>query len=124
MVRGIMRPTVIRLALPLFLLLAPLAHAAVAVGDSPDLRGRTASGGDVDISKWRGRLVLIDFWIGRDAANKNDERSLVQIYNELHPKGLEIVGVCCERRISDVQRYATELNIPWPQVHEPADWRG
>ena len=119
-----MPPTVIRLALPLLLVVAPLAPAAVAVGDSPDLRGRTVSGSDVDISKWRGRLVVVDFWIGRDAANKNDQRSLVQLYNEFHSKGVEIVGVCCERRISDVQRYVTELTIPWPQIHEPADWRG
>ena len=119
-----MRATVIRLAIPLLFVVARIATAAVAVGDTPDLRGRTASGGDVDISKWRGRLVVVDFWIGRDAANKNDEKSLVQIHNELHSKGVEIVGVCCERRISDVQRYVTELNIPWPQIHEPADWRG
>jgi tetratricopeptide (TPR) repeat protein len=122
--RGMMRPTVIRLAISLLFVVPSIATAAVAVGDTPDLRGRTVSGGDVDISTWRGRLVVVDFWIGRDAANKNDEKSLVQLYNELHPKGFEIVGVCCERRISDVQRYVAELSIPWPQIHEPAEWRG
>ena len=115
----------IRLSISLFLAVAPLANAAaVAVGDSPDLRGRTTSGSDIDLAKLRGRLVLIDFWIGRDNANKNDERALLQIYNDYHAKGLEIIGVCCERRISDVQRYIVELKIPWPQIHEPADWRG
>jgi tetratricopeptide (TPR) repeat protein len=115
---------VIRLAISLLFVVARIAAAAVAVGDSPSLRGRTVGGADLDLSQWRGRLVVVDFWIGRDAANKNDEHSLVQLYNELHAKGVEIVGVCCERRISDVQRYVTELSIPWPQIHEPADWRG
>jgi tetratricopeptide (TPR) repeat protein len=119
-----MRLTVIRLAISLLIVVAPCAQASVAVGDVPDLRGRTVAGGDVDIAKWRGRLVVVDFWIGRDAANKNDEKSLVQLYHELHARGVEVVGICCERRISDVQRYVTELSIPWPQIHEPADWRG
>jgi len=124
---GMMRPTVIRLAISLLLAVAPLAPAAaaaVAVGDSPDLKGRATNGSDIDLAKLRGRLVLIDFWIGRDNANKNDERALLQIYNDYHAQGLEIIGVCCERRISDVQRYVAELKIPWPQIHEPADWRG
>jgi hypothetical protein len=119
-----MRSTVIRLAISLLLFVAPIASAAVAVGDSPELRGRATNGSDVDISKWRGKLVVIDFWIGRIDANKNDERALGQIYKDYHAKGVEIVGICCERRISDVQRYITELDIPWPQIHEPADWRG
>src|ERR1043166_3252659 len=98
-----MRTTVIKLGLPLLLLavFAPLAAAAVAVGDSPELKARAVDGREVDIAQWRGRLVLVDFWIGRVDANKEDERKLVQLHQDYHAKGLEIVGVCCERRISD-----------------------
>src|SRR5947199_5440959 len=118
-----MSPSVLRIPL-VILFTATTAAAGVAVGDSPQLKARSVEGADVDLSTMRGRIVLIDFWVGRSEPQKSDERKLADIFKEYHAKGLEIIGICCERRLSDVARYMTELKITWPQVHEPADWRG
>jgi tetratricopeptide (TPR) repeat protein len=120
-----MRAAVGKFALALILCCNSIALAAgVAVGDSPPLKGRAVDGSAVDLAALRGKLVLVDFWSGRDQPNRNDQRKLIDLFKEFHPKGLEIVGVCCERHLSDVQRWISELGITWPQVHEPADWRG
>ena len=114
----------IKLAVFLLLPFCSIAAAAVAVGDSPDLKARAVDGAAVDLSTLRGKLVLIDFWVGRSEQDKNNEKPLLAIYKDYHEKGLEIIGICCDRKVSDVQRSISELGITWPQVHEPADWRG
>src|SRR5437867_8850793 len=121
-----MRATVGKLAFFLVLCCCScsIALAAAAVGDSPQLKVRAVDGSTIDLANLRGRLVVVDFWVGRGEANKNDQRKLVDLFKDFHSKGLEVIGICCERRLSDVQRYIAELGITWPQVHEPADWRG
>jgi peroxiredoxin len=101
-----------------------VVHAAVAVGDSPELKARAVDGTTVDLSKLRGKLVLVDFWVGRSDDNKTNERALVEIAKDYKDKGLETIGICCDRKIGDAQRYIAELKITWPQIHEPADWQG
>src|SRR6266581_8098567 len=107
-----MNAPVLRIPLAI-LFLAASASAAVAVGDSPELKVRAVDGAAVDLSALRGKIVLVDFWVGRSEPQKSDERKLVDIYKDYHAKGLEIIGVCCERRISDVARYMTELHTTW-----------
>src|SRR6185295_2546318 len=93
---GMMQATVGKI--PVFLILclfSVTAAAGVAVGDSPELKARAVDGRDVDLSTLRGKLVLVDFWIGRTEANHEDEKKLAAIFKDYHEKGLEIIGICC-----------------------------
>src|SRR5687767_4016569 len=79
--------------------LASPARAEVQVGDSPQLKGTAIDGTPIDLGKLRGKLVLIDFWVGRSDLNKNNEKLLIDIHREYGDDGLEIIGVVCDRKI-------------------------
>lgn len=106
------------------LCLCGLARADVAVGDSPELKTCAIDGSTFDLATFRGKLVLVDFWVGRSEPNKQNERKLAELYHDYHDKGLEIVGICCDRRLTDAKRVIEDLKITWTQIHEPADWKG
>ena len=113
--------------LPAWILLACVvtrAGATVLVGDSPTLNAVAIDGTPVDLDKLKGKLVLVDFWAGRSDLSKNYERQLLQIHRDYKDQGLEMIGICCDRKLEWAQKYIADLQIPWPQVHEPQDLRG
>lgn len=74
----------------------------------------------IDLDAYKGKVVLLLFWTGRRNADRYLGR-VVELYKELHPKGLEIVGVNCdyaEDRERNMQRMIDELSIPWRNYHD------
>ena len=108
----------------LLVFIATSAGATVLVGDSPTLNAVAMDGTPIDLANFKGRLVLVDFWAGRSDLSKNYERQLLQIHRDYKDQGLEMIGICCDRKLDWAQKYIADLQIPWPQVHEPEDLRG
>ena len=119
-----MTTTRVVLALALAVVMSVPASADVAVGDSPQLRTRALDGATIDLAKLRGRLVLIDFWVGRSELNLRNEQKLLEIHRDFKDKGLEIIGICCDPRIAEAKSHIAKLQLPWRQIHEPEDWKG
>lgn len=43
-----------------------------------------------------------------------------KVYAEFHAKGLEIVGVSCDRDVDDLKGFLSQnADMPWPQLFEP-----
>lgn len=103
---------------------AAVARAGVIVGDSPKLSATAIDGTAIDLEKFRGKLVLIDFWAGRADSCKINERKLQEIHRDYKDQGLVIIGICCDRKLEWANKYISDLSIRWPQVHEPEDFRG
>src|SRR5437667_9562515 len=93
------------------------AAGAVNVGDKPQLKVPAIDGSTIDLGALKGKLVLIDFWVGRSDLDRRNEELLKGINKTYSDQGLVLIGICCDPKISDAARYISELGLTWPQHH-------
>lgn len=60
---------------------------------APDVSVKTLDGNDIRLSELRGRPVLVNFWATTCRGCLEELPRLIRLYNELAPKGLEMVGI-------------------------------
>lgn len=61
-----------------------------------------------------GKVVLLYFfavWAG--PAQDEIQQTLLDLYQQYHGEGLEIIGVSCCSDAQDVKKYAAQNNLPW-----------
>ena len=114
-----------RILLPLFIvaLVAALGWLwlpTAAPVPGPDITLRTLDGRAVSLRQLQGRPVLVTFWASTCATCLKEMPHLAELYRELSPQGLEIIGIAMyydpPNRVLSVQRsrdipYTVALDI-------------
>lgn len=77
----------------MFVLLAFLWFGPSGVQPAPDVELKTLEGRTVSLKELRGKPVLITFWSTSCVGCIKEMPHLVELHNELHSKGLEIIGI-------------------------------
>jgi peroxiredoxin len=98
------RPIEIALAL----VAAALAVPSLKGSDSrpaPDVAVHTASGAEVRLADYRGKIVLIDFWASWCPPCKTSFPALDAIHREFQEKGLEVLAVNVDERRRDAESF-------------------
>jgi thiol-disulfide isomerase/thioredoxin len=88
-----------------------------SVGKSITLRGKSPDGGLVDLAKYRGRVVLIQYWATWCEPCKRDMSALKQLVAK-YPRSFAVISVSLDRSRSDLAAYLSENRLPWPQIFE------
>lgn len=89
-----------------------------SVGQPIQLRGRTATGQTDDLSKYRGKVVLIQYWATWCEPCKTDMAQLKELYAKYGKNGFAILGVNLDSNPADVRDYLTKNRLPWTQFWE------
>jgi len=67
------------------------------------------------LAELRGRPVLVSFWATTCPPCVEELPDLIKLYNELHPKGFELIAVAMSYDPPlQVQRFARQHQIPYP----------
>lgn len=90
----------------------------------PDLDGR-----EIDLSTYRGKVVLLDFWATWCAPCMAEMPKLRTLYEKYHARGFEIIGITddipprdpanprrAEKTVATLKAFLDQHNIPWPQL--------
>ena len=92
-------------------------HARSASGRMfPDFELVDIHGRPVRLSDYRGRVVLIDFWLPGWTPWQRDVPNLVRMYGEYRRHGFEIIGINLERNPRDLEAFLRRNGMTWPQV--------
>lgn len=64
------------------------------------------------------KYTLIDFWASWCHPCRAEMPQLKKVYDAYHSKGFNIVGISCDRSVSDWKKALSEENVPWKQTIE------
>lgn len=83
--------------------------------------GNTVDGIPVSTGKWKGKVVLVDFWTTQNPQCMAELPRLKKLYAENHANGLEILGVSSDRDAGNFRAFlADNKDMPWPQLFDHA----
>lgn len=104
--------------------LAKKASGAIArldsVGQVMQLNGKAiGTSTNVNLTAYRGRVVLIHYWATWCEPAKVDIAQLKELHSKYNRAGFELVGVNLDEQANTATDYLTKNRLPWAQLHEP-----
>jgi|GEM_PF-2052508 len=110
---------------------APLQRQAQPRGNTPggellgkplDLSFTAVDGAAVDLSKLRGKVVLVDFWATWCGPCMHEVPNVVSAYKKYHAKGFEVVGISLDKSKDTMIKVTHEKEMTWPQYFDGNGW--
>jgi thiol-disulfide isomerase/thioredoxin len=87
-----------------------------------ELSFTSTEGKEIDLTKMRGKVVLIDFWATWCGPCVAEIPSVLGTYKKLHEKGFEIVGISFDQDKDKLEKMTKEKEMPWPQYFDGEGW--
>lgn len=89
-----------------------------SVGQVLPLKGKTVSGQTDDLSKYKGKYVLIHYWATWSEPCKTDFAELKELYAK-YGKNFALIGINVDSSLADANDYLAKNKLPWSQLWEP-----
>ena len=104
----------------LILVVAYIWLSPAGVQTAPDLKVSVLNmQREIDLKALRGRPVLVTFWATSCPGCIKEMPHLIELYHELAPKGLEIIGIAMSHdRPDHILEMAKRKKVPYPLVYD------
>ncbi len=88
----------------------------------PDFAEKDLAGNPLALAKYRGKLVLIDFWATWCVPCVAELPNVLKAYREHHAEGFEVLGISLDQDEKKLRTFLKEKEIPWPQYFDGQGW--
>jgi thiol-disulfide isomerase/thioredoxin len=91
------------------------------VGSTMQVAGTTIDGKQFDLSKLKGKVVLVDFWASWCVPCRQELPNVEKLYEKYHGQGFEVIGISLDKAKSDLVGLRDERKLPWTFIFEQAN---
>ena len=91
-------------------------EVAVERQPAPEFTKSDLNGSMVSLSGLRGKVVMLDFWSSWCPPCRQEAPALARVYREYEGRNVEFLGVAIWDNPGDVDRYAKDFDLPYPNV--------
>lgn len=95
----------------------PIGHRHEVHG----INGTLIDGGHFDLSQWKGKVVVVNFWGQWCAACQAEARSLQQVYADDKSRGVEFLGIDVRDDPASGRSYERHYGITYPSINDPSN---
>lgn len=87
---------------------------------APRIRGELLDEAKFDLNKWRGSVVVINFWGEWCAPCRAEADDLIKVYEASRDSNVEFVGINVRDSADKAEAFERNFNVPYPSVFDPA----
>ncbi len=96
----------------------------LAVGSKfPDFEEQDVTGKPLSIARFKGKVVLVDFWATWCGPCIGELPNVLSAYEKYHGKGFEIVGISLDSDRAKLEKFTTDRKMTWPQYFDGKGWQ-
>src|SRR4030067_2338238 len=88
---------------------------------APEFAQNDIEGVAQTLAKYRGRMLLLEFWSTHCGPCRADAPLMVAFYKETSREKLAFLGVSDDESEDELRAFLKEFSILWPQIREPGD---
>jgi len=90
------------------------------VKEAPKFNLKDLTGKAVDLSDFRGKPILLNFWATWCHACKEELPSMQRLHETMKKKGVQVIAISIDRANADrVQKYVDEYKLTFPVLLDP-----
>ncbi len=88
----------------------------------PDFAEKDLQGNPLSVAKYKGKLVLVEFWATWCVPCVGELPHLIKAYNKHHADGFEIIGISLDKDEQTLRSFLKTKEIPWAQYCDGKGW--
>jgi peroxiredoxin len=92
--------------------------------ESPSFTGMDIKGNKIDLAKYKGDIVVIDFWATWCDPCMQEFPKFKNLYRKFKARGVQFIGVSLDDDIKDLSGFVEQEGIEWPQIFDGKRWKG